>query len=163
MPEDPAWAVAPAFCAPVFTDVSKDNSQIPKCLLPIAAGGSYWRGWTNAQYLKPKLVHDAEKSGQLVEMFGAKWRLAEWSSSPMCVVFSLCTTSLEAIILRWQLRWLGHVIRMPGNRLPRRLLHSELSCGRRSVGGQKKGQKLIFGQRSAASFKVPPPLKCRPL
>jgi len=27
---------------------------------------------------------------------------------------------------------------MPGNRVPRRLLYSELSCGRRSVGGQKK-------------------------
>ena len=30
------------------------------------------------------------------------------------------------------------MIRMPGNRLPRRLLYSELFCGRRSVGGQKK-------------------------
>ena len=30
------------------------------------------------------------------------------------------------------------MIRMPGNRSPRRLLYSELSCGRRSVGGQKK-------------------------
>jgi len=27
---------------------------------------------------------------------------------------------------------------MPGNRLPRRLLYSELSWRRRSVGGQKK-------------------------
>jgi len=27
---------------------------------------------------------------------------------------------------------------MPGNRLPRHLLYSELSSGRRSVGGQKK-------------------------
>jgi len=33
---------------------------------------------------------------------------------------------------------LGHVIRMPGNRLPRRLVYSELSCGRRLVGDQKK-------------------------
>ena len=48
------------------------------------------------------------------------------------------TTSLETILLRRQLRWLGHVIRMPGNRLPRRLVYSELSCGRRLVGDQKK-------------------------
>jgi len=47
------------------------------------------------------------------------------------------TTCLETILLRKQLRWLGHVIRMPGNRLPCRLLDSKLSCGRRSVGGQK--------------------------
>jgi len=48
------------------------------------------------------------------------------------------TACLETILLRRQLRWLGHVIRMPGNKLPRRLLYSELSCGRRSVGAQKK-------------------------
>jgi len=47
-------------------------------------------------------------------------------------------TSLETILLRRQLRLLGHVITMPGNRLPRCVLYSELSCGRRSVGGQKK-------------------------
>jgi len=38
-------------------------------------------------------------------------------------------TCLEKILFRKQLRWLGHVIRMPGNRLPRRLLYSELSSG----------------------------------
>ena len=41
------------------------------------------------------------------------------------------TTCLETILLSRQLRWLGHVIRMPGNRLTRRLLYIELSCGRR--------------------------------
>jgi len=48
------------------------------------------------------------------------------------------TTCLETILLRRQLMWLGHVIRMPGNRLPRSLAFSELSCGRRSVWSQKK-------------------------
>jgi len=48
------------------------------------------------------------------------------------------TTSLEMILLRRQLRRLDHVIRMPRNRFPLSLLYSELFCGRRSVGGQKR-------------------------
>ncbi|KAJ3582234.1 hypothetical protein NHX12_015722 [Muraenolepis orangiensis] len=39
--------------------------------------------------------------------------------------------SIEATITQHQLRWLGHVVRMPSNRLPRR----------RSAGGQKKRYK----------------------
>jgi len=35
---------------------------------------------------------------------------------------------------------------MPGNRLPGRLLYSELSCDRRSVGGQKKRFKTTLGR-----------------
>jgi len=37
-----------------------------------------------------------------------------------------------------QLRWLGHVIRMPSYRLSRRLLYGALQQGQRSAGGQKK-------------------------
>ena len=44
------------------------------------------------------------------------------------------TTCLEMILLRRQLRWLDHVISMPGDRRPRRLFYSELSCGQCSVG-----------------------------
>ena len=48
------------------------------------------------------------------------------------------SSSIESLIIRRQLRWVGHVIRMPENRLPKQLLFGELSEGHRSVGGQKK-------------------------
>jgi len=41
--------------------------------------------------------------------------------------------SVEHLMLQRQLRWLGHVLRMPSNRLPRRLLYGEL-LGQRPVG-----------------------------
>ena len=42
------------------------------------------------------------------------------------------------MLLLRQLRWLGHVIRMPHSRLPHCVLYGQLRLGHRSVGGQKK-------------------------
>ena len=46
--------------------------------------------------------------------------------------------SIESMLLHRQLRWLGHVIRMPHSRLPHCVLYGQLRLGHRSVGGQKK-------------------------
>ena len=53
----------------------------------------------------------------------------------------LGVSSLEEIILKRQLRWFGHVVRMSEDRLPRKVLYGELSTGKRSAGGQKKRYK----------------------
>ena len=49
--------------------------------------------------------------------------------------------SLEEILMKRQLRWIGHVIRQPEHRLPHRVLYGELATGRRNPGGQKKRLK----------------------
>jgi len=46
--------------------------------------------------------------------------------------------SMECMVMQRQLRWVGHIIRMSPNRLPRRLLCSELHEGPHSRGGQMK-------------------------
>ena len=54
------------------------------------------------------------------------------------ILQSAKSCSIESLIMKRQLRWIGHIIRMPENRLPKQLLFGELSQGNRTVGGQKK-------------------------
>ena len=50
-------------------------------------------------------------------------------------------TSIEAMLLKSQLRWVGHVSRMEDHRLPKIALYGELSCGHRNIGAPKKRYK----------------------
>ncbi|XP_076042061.1 uncharacterized protein LOC143025963 [Oratosquilla oratoria] len=50
-------------------------------------------------------------------------------------------TSIEAMVLKSQLRWVGHVIRMDNHRLPKQLWYGELSSGKRNTGRPRKRLK----------------------
>ena len=54
------------------------------------------------------------------------------------------SVSVENIVFRSHLRWLGHVIRMDDSRLPKQLLYGELSKGTRPVGRQQKRYRNQF-------------------
>ena len=56
------------------------------------------------------------------------------------------SSSLEALLIKAQLRWSGHVVRMDDTRLPKIALYGELSSGVRSVGGQRKQYKDTLKQ-----------------
>ena len=49
--------------------------------------------------------------------------------------------SVHTLLKLAQLRWTGHVARMPDERLPKKILYGELQVGKRSHGGQKKRYK----------------------
>ena len=56
--------------------------------------------------------------------------------SMMTMLVSTC--SVEAVVIRAQLRWAGHVHRMPNDRIPKAVLYSELQSGSRPQGRPKQ-------------------------
>ena len=54
--------------------------------------------------------------------------------------------AIEAMVMRSQLRWVDHVQRMSNNRIPKQIIHSELSLGARSRGWQRKRYKDTLKQ-----------------
>ena len=54
-----------------------------------------------------------------------------------------------------QLRWTGHVTRMPDKRLPKKVFYGELQVGKRSQGGQTKRYKDTH-KASLNDFNIPP-------
>ena len=62
--------------------------------------------------------------------------------------------SVHTLLKLAQLRWTGHVTRMPDERLPKKVLYRELQEGKRSQGGQKKRYKDTL-KASLKDFNIP--------
>ena len=62
--------------------------------------------------------------------------------------------SVHTLLKLAQLRWTGHVTRMPEERLPKKILYGELEMDKRSHGGQKKRYKDIL-KASLKNFNIP--------
>ena len=62
--------------------------------------------------------------------------------------------SVHTLLKLAQLRWTGHVTRMPDERLPKKVLYGKLQEGKRSQGGQKKHYKDTL-KASLKDFNIP--------
>ncbi|XP_049869331.1 uncharacterized protein LOC126369082 [Pectinophora gossypiella] len=64
-------------------------------------------------------------------------------------------SGIEALIMKHQLRWCGHVLRMDDSRLPKAVFYSELSSGKRKQGGQYLRYKDVL-KRNLVACDIPP-------
>ena len=62
--------------------------------------------------------------------------------------------SIHTFLKLAQLRWTGHVTRMPEERLPKKILYGELEMGKRSHGGQEKRYKDTL-KATLKDFSIP--------
>ena len=85
----------------------------------------------------------------LRRILGVTWQHKRTNNS---ILDEAKTTSIEAMIIKNQLRWAGHVTRMDDCRLPKRIFYSELEEGRRTHGGQRKRFKDILKQNLKRCF-----------
>ncbi len=62
-------------------------------------------------------------------------------------------SSIHTLLMRAQIHWAGHTVRMPDERILKQLLYGELCKGKRSVGGQRKRFKDTL-KTSLKSFSI---------
>ena len=70
----------------------------------------------------------------LRRILNIKWQDRRTNSS---VLEEANVTSIESYFIKNQLRWAGHLVRMPSSRLPKKILYGELTNGRRNQGATK--------------------------
>jgi hypothetical protein len=71
----------------------------------------------------------------LRKLLGIKWQ----DMIPDTVVLDRAgIPSINTLLMKSQLRWAGHIVRMPDHRMPKIIFYSEMLYGKRSRGGQKR-------------------------
>ena len=89
--------------------------------------------WTVYQRHARKLNHF--HTTRLRRLLGIKWQ----DRIPDTEVLTRANLpSINTILMQSQLRWAGHVVRMPEHRLPKKLLYGEIQHGKRSRGALRK-------------------------
>lgn len=77
----------------------------------------------------------------LRKICGISWK----DKIPDTEVLERCKiTGIEAMLIKAQLRWSGHVVRVEDSRIPKALFYGELVDGRRHKGGQYKRYKDVL-------------------
>ena len=109
---------------------TKVRVYVPSCLSILLYGSESW-----TLYRQQIRRMEAFHIQCLQCMLGITWR----DRIPYANILQMAnTTSIESMIIARQFCWVGHVIRMPENCLPRQVLYGELRDGTRAAGGQKK-------------------------
>ena len=92
--------------------------------------------WTVYKRHASKLCHF--HTTRLRSIMNIKWH----QRIPDTVVLSRAkTTSIHTMLMKHQVRWAGHFVRMDDSRISKQLFYGELSEGKRSQGGQKNRYK----------------------
>ena len=103
------------------------------CLSILLYGCEAW-----VPYRKHLSKLESFHTGCLQRILGLKW----WHRIPKTELYERANIEpLEVLLFQKQLRWAGHVIRMPQDRLPRKVLYGEIPDSSRSAGGQRKRYK----------------------
>ena len=113
-----------------LTVKTKVNVYRAVCLSILLYGSETWTVY-RAQVRRLEAFHIR----CLQNILGVSWQ----DRIPHATIFkSADVNSIECMVITRQLKWVGHVIRMPENRIPRQVFYGELKTGHRSIGGQKK-------------------------
>ena len=105
--------------------------------------------WTTHQRHLKQLERFHQKC--LRRILNIKWQ----SLTPYTAVLQIAECpSIESLIMKNQLRWAGHVVRMEDERIPKQLFYGELMTGKRPQHKPKKRFKDCI-KNSLKAFKIP--------